>query len=288
MPALPPWTTLPLRLGALLLLAYALAGVALYLASDRLIFLPGPSSYDHGPEHVALRTSRGGTVTAVHLPNDSARFTILFSHGNAEDLGDNGGFFAALHAAGFAVLAYDYDGYGTSAGRPSEAGAYAAADAAYAHLTETLGVPPERILLHGRSLGGAVSIELASRRPAAGLVLESTFTSPSRVVFGRRVFPFDPFPSLSRISRVRVPVLVVHGTEDRTIPFAHGGELLRAADAPWRDSLWVDGAGHNDLARVAGDRYRAALRAFADRVAAAQDAAAAPDSVDATGGRGGS
>jgi fermentation-respiration switch protein FrsA (DUF1100 family) len=267
--ALPAWAAVPLRLAALLVVLYALAGVALYLAADRLIFLPGPSSYAHGPRHLALRTARGADVTALHLPNPAARFTVLFAHGNAEDLGDDEAFLEEMRRAGFAVLAFEYDGYGTSTGRPHEAGAYAAADAAYRHLTETLGVPPARILLHGRSLGGAVAVELASRRPAAGLVLESTFTSPSRVLFGRRVFPFDPFPSLARIGGVRVPVLVMHGTRDATIPFAHGRQLLAAAGGTG-DSLWVEGAGHNDLAHVAGDRYWAALRAFAARVEAGQ------------------
>jgi abhydrolase domain-containing protein 17 len=160
------------------------------------------------------------------------------------------------------VLAYDYPGYGASTGAPSEAGAYAAADAAYDYATRTLGIPPERIIIHGRSLGGGVAVDLASRRPSAGLVLESTFLSASRVGFGFRPFVFERFNSVAKVSRIRCPTLVIHGQADPVIAFAHGRALFAALRVP-KDSLWVPRAGHNDLALVAGDRYWTALKTFA-------------------------
>jgi fermentation-respiration switch protein FrsA (DUF1100 family) len=93
-------------------------------------------------------------------------------------------------------------------------------------------------------------------------VLESTFTSAFRVPVARTVFPFDRFATGSRLRRVRVPVLVIHGTRDEVIPFSHGERLLDGVRSP-RSHLWVEGARHNDLALVAGERYWSALRGFA-------------------------
>lgn len=160
------------------------------------------------------------------------------------------------------MLAYDYSGYGLSTGRPSERAAYADVDAAYDHLTRTEGVPPERIIAHGRSLGGGVAADLASRRPVAGLVLESTFTTIHGVVSGFPLVPFDRFRTWSKLPRVRAPVLVIHGTEDEVIGFAHGQRLFQRAPSPKRH-YWVRGAGHNDLTWVAGDEYWRVMQDFA-------------------------
>ena len=166
-----------------------------------------------------------------------------------------------LHDLGYAVLFYDYHGYGTSQGQPSEAHLYLDIDAAYAYLTETLKVPPARIIIYGRSLGGAPSIDLATRKPVAGLVLQSTFTTAFRVVTQIPLLPFDKFHSIDKIVRVRCPVLVIHGRADQVIPFHHGVELYHAVRAPKR-CCWVAGADHNDLVEVAGDQYIAALDDF--------------------------
>ncbi|MDB4948190.1 MAG: hypothetical protein JWM27_839 [Gemmatimonadetes bacterium] len=251
-----------LRMLKVLAALYVLATVVMYFAANALIFHPHPPAYRLADGYLALATARGDTVAARWLPNPGSRYTVLFSHGNAEDLSDDDAFLRRLHDAGFAVLAYDYPGYGASTGTPTEPGAYAAADAAYDHATRVLHVPPDRILLHGRSLGGAVAVDLASRRPAAGLVLESAFSSASRVAFGFRPFVFERFNSIAKIARVRVPVLVIHGGADRVIPAEHGHRMFARFAGPKR-SLWVPGAGHNDVAAVAGASYWNALGAFA-------------------------
>lgn len=257
-------TSRVLRVLALLLLAYAAFCLLVWWGADRVVFQPPPAGYDDGPDLVRLATADGDTVAALHLPNPRAEFTVLFAHGNAEDVGWSRPFFEELRRAGFSVLAFDYPGYGTSTGRPSERGAYRAADAAYAHLAATLGIPPERIIVHGRSLGGAVAVELVRRRPAAGLVLESTFTSTAAVL-PARIVPFDRFATLPKLRDVRVPTLVIHGTRDEVIPFAHGERILTALPGP-KEAFWVDGAGHNDLALVAGEPYWQRLRGFAERL----------------------
>ncbi len=253
--------TFALSVAGLLAVLYLLAGGLVWWYSERLIFMPHAPGYSAGVGKVP--TADGDSIAVVWLPNPEARYTILFSHGNAEDLGDLRPFLADLRGAGFSVLAYDYRGYGMSTRRaPTETRAYEDLAAAYAHLTGPLGVPPERVILHGRSLGGGIASHLASRRPAAGLVLESTFVSAFRVPVTRPLFPFDRFATAARLRDVRYPVLVIHGTRDEVVPYWHGPALLAAANAP-RTHFWVEGAGHNDLASVAGPRYFQALRDFA-------------------------
>lgn len=244
------------------LLTYAGLLVFAYFRSDRMIFQPRPSSYSDSPSILKLKTADGETISARYLQNPDAAYTILFSHGNAEDLGSVSPFLEELHRMGFVVFAYDYHGYGTSSGTPSEQAAYRDIDAAYAYLTTTLRVEPRQIIAYGRSLGGAVAADLASRKTVGGLVLESSFVSAFRVVTRIRLLPFDRFDTLSKLPAIRCPILVVHGRQDEVIPFRHGERLFEAANEPKR-SLWVESAGHNDVALIAADELEQGLKAFA-------------------------
>lgn len=215
-----------------------------------------------------MRAEDGARIATLHLPNPNATFTILFSHGNAEDLGHLAPLLEQLRRAGFSVLAYDYRGYGQSTGGPpSAAGAYRDVRAVYRYAVERLGVEPARLILLGRSVGSGPAAELAAREPVGGLVLESAFTSTFRVVTGLPLLPFDRFPNLRHVQRARCPVLVIHGTEDDVIPASHGRRLYDAAPEPKRLHL-VEGAGHNDLVLVAGEEYWRVLRSFAELVRA--------------------
>jgi len=242
--------------GALLLFAV--------LGSDRLLFQPHPSSYPGAPDLLRLATPGGATIAARYLPTPGADapYTILYSHGNAEDLGDITPLLERLQGLGFAVLAYDYEGYGESEGAPSEERVIQDIDAAYAYLTEQRRVPPARIIAYGRSLGGGPAVDLASRAPIGGLILESTFMSVFRVVTRVPLFPGDRFENLEKMARVTCPVLVMHGRLDALIPLHHGEALLAAARGPKR-SLWVDAAGHGDLPFVAEAAYDEAITDFA-------------------------
>jgi hypothetical protein len=232
--------------------------------SDRMIFLPPSPSYDARTLPVTRITTDDGNVIAVlHLPNPEARYTLLFSHGNAEDLGYLAPFLLQLHDIGFAVLAYDYRGYGLSTGGPpGTAGSYRDEAAVYRHATQNLKIPPGRIILHGRSVGSGPAVELATREPVAGLIVESGFVSIFRVLTRWPLLPFDKFPNLKRIPQVRCPVLVIHGRQDEIIPFWHGEKLFAAAPQP-KYSAWMAVAGHNDLAAVAWEEYVKALQDFA-------------------------
>jgi len=257
------------RVARILALACAAAVGAFYLMAhfaDRLIFIPPPSTYGPTlPGLVRLPTATGDTVAGLLAEAPGAPFAVLFTHGNAEDIGLLAEYAEAYRALGVTFLALDYPGYGLSTGEPSEPGAYAAADAALAWLGER-GFPPARVVLHGRSLGGAVSVDVASRAAAAALILESTFTSAFRVMLPWSGIPGDRFTSLAKLPRVRCPVLVIHGTRDEVVPFAHGREIFDALPADRRTSWWVEGAGHNDLLWVTGERYWQELATFLARV----------------------
>jgi fermentation-respiration switch protein FrsA (DUF1100 family) len=193
-------------------------------------------------EDIELITAEGTRIHAWWCPTEGwhpEQGAVLYSHGNAGNLSHRAeGIARWQQHMGEAVLIYDYPGYGKSTGRPSEPGCYAAAHAGYDWLTGDKQVAPERILLYGGSLGGAVAVDLASRRPYRAMVLVSTFTSIPDMA--RIVYPWLPtrwlirnrFDSLSKIARCRRPLFIAHGTGDRLIPFSQGQRLFAAANEP--------------------------------------------------------
>jgi len=249
------------RLGLFLLFLYGCFAVWIFFFADRMIFLPQPSSYKDTRKIIKLKTRDNSLISAVYLPQEAATYTILYIHGNAEDLGDIRPGLERLQHQGFNVFAYDYHGYGTSEGKPSEKNAYQDVDAAYDYLTGPLRIPPEQILVYGRSVGGGSGVDLAVRKPLGGLILEGSFTTAFRVVIPIPILPFDKFTNIDKIKKVNCPVLVMHGVRDEIVPFQHGEALFTAAPSP-KLSLWVDEAGHNDFVRVAGERLDQVLREF--------------------------
>lgn len=250
-----------LRIMRSIIFIYACLCLYAYFFTDRMIFLPQPSTYQDNNQILKLTTKDGVKISAVYLPNPQAKFTILYSHGNAEDLGEISLVLEELRNLGFAVFAYDYRGYGTSQGSPSEKTAYKDIDAAYDYLTQKLAVPPEKIILYGRSIGGGPSVDLASRQPVGGLILENTFVSIFRVVNQVPLFPFDKFNNIEKIKKVRSPVLVMYGKADTIIPFWHGEKLFAAANEPKR-FLAIETAGHNDFRETGSKEYDQALQEF--------------------------
>lgn len=257
-----PHRSVLLQLLVPLLVGYAVVVLIALLAADRLIFQPPPAPHDMPPGVQLLELPGGDDLATLYLPRPDAAYTLLYSHGNAEDLRHVRPHLEQLRAAGFGVFAYDYSGYGASGGAPSEAAVYRNAADAYRHMVTNLGIPAGRIVVYGRSLGGGAALDVAARFPVAGVILESTFVSAFRIVTRVPLLPFDRFPNLRKIRRVHRPVLVIHGTADEVVPFQHGQRLYQAAPEP-KQALWVPGAGHNNLPDVAGEDYIRALQRFA-------------------------
>ena len=248
-----------------LLTSYLFLNLCAYFFAERLIFQPPVSTYQDTPEIIKLTTQNRQQISALYLSNSDAKFTILYSHGNGSDLGTIRPVIEIIRQIGFSVLAYDYQGYGTSQGYPSEQNTYQDVEAAYHYLTQTLGIPPARILLYGFSVGSGPSLHLATRHAVAGVILEGAFTSVFRVVTYFPLLLFDRFPNLDRIRTLRQPLLIIHGTQDRVIPFHHGKTLYQQANPP-KQFLPIAQADHNNLIDVAGDRYEQALKNFAQQI----------------------
>ncbi|MGA3072655.1 MAG: alpha/beta hydrolase [Bryobacteraceae bacterium] len=262
---------MPLYLVGLAVLIYG----AIYFVVSRLIFRP--LRYPGGPWHtqaelgaldVWLRTSDGVRLHAwlvkppVEAPD--SRLVTMYLKGNGTNLANRPGHLREIAAAGSSVLILDYRGYGKSQGRPTERGLYRDADAGYDHLIG-MGYQPAQIVVLGESLGAAVAVDLARRRPCAGVILECAFTSFSAMA-GTIVplvgqFFASGFNSLRKIAGVHAPLLIIHGDHDTFAPYAMARALFAAANQP--KSLWtVEGATHIDIVQVAGPLYRARLQAF--------------------------
>lgn len=240
-----------------LLIVGAVYGTLLLIGlilSDSIMFQPQPSSYADSTDIIKLNSADGSVISARFLDNPAADYTIIFSHGNAEDMGNLLSLMEQFRQQGFSLITYDYSGYGTSSGRPSEQAVFSNIEAVYDYLINKRGVRPERIIAWGRSIGSGPSVNLAATRKVGGLVLESAFTSAFRVMTHIKLLPFDRFDNLRALKLVSCPVLVLHGVEDEIIPFWHGRKLYEAVGGI-KEYLWVEGAGHNDLPAVAGARY---------------------------------
>ena len=248
-----------------LILIYLTFAIVIYFQVEKLIFLPPPSTYQDTDEIIKLTSEDGTKLSAIHLSNSNAKYTILYAHGNASDLGMIKPKLEQLQDIGFSVLGYDYRGYGTSEGKPSEKNAYKDIDTAYNYLTQELKIPPQQIIPFGRSVGGGSAIDLAARKPVAGLIAESTFTSIFKVKVPIKILPFDKFPNLAKISQVKCPVLIMHGKLDEVVPFYHSEQLLKKAPSQ-KLSLWLEDAKHNNFSYVAGERYTKILKEFIELV----------------------
>ena len=257
-------------------LIVAVAYGALYWFANRSVYFPSKypeGSWDVqtqlGAADVWLDAADGVRIHGWQVDRPGAQFVTLYSHGNAGNITDRYDHFHEIASAGSSVLMIDYRGYGKSSGRPTEKGIYRDADAAYDHLIRE-GRRAEQIILHGESLGTAVAVDLASRRPCAGVVLEAPFTSGKDVA--RTVLPvIGPlvmwsFDSRKKIGRIHAPVLIIHGDRDEIIPTRLGQALFAAAPEP--KSIWiVPGAHHNDIVETAGANYRQHLQSFYESLA---------------------
>jgi len=270
-----------------LIVGLLIVGLLIWLMQPRLVFFPfqqqvsTPADLGLAFEDVTIETVDGERLAGWFVPAPRERrrdLTLLFLHGNAGNISHRGDSLWIFAQLGLDVLIIDYRGYGRSSGSPSEKGLYLDADAAWRWLTEGRGVPANRILLFGRSLGGAVAAELAGRlgsepgaaasgQPAA-VVIESGFDEVASLA--RHHYPLltaviplrFEFRAAEAIARTRAPVLVLHSPDDEIVPYALGRRLFAAAPEPKR---FVDlRGGHNDGFLVSQPDYQKAIADFLD------------------------
>lgn len=241
-----------------LMLGYAALAALLFIFQSRFIYFPEMGREDRATpallqlpfEDVHLATADGETLHGWFVPAPQARATVLFLHGNAGSIAHRLDWLPMFQRLRLSALLFDYQGYGASTGRPSEAGTYADAEAAWRHLTEDRRIPPGRIVVLGESLGGAVAARLAARGRPAALVLHSAFTSAPDLAAD--LYPFLParlltrfdYDTLGAVKALHCPLLVAHSPQDEIVPVAHGRRLYEAAAEP---KQWLELAGsHND------------------------------------------
>jgi len=246
--------------------------VLLFFYQPRMVYFPlavvlhKPSDIGLAYEPVTLLTEDNVRLAGWYVPCAAARGAVIMCHGNGGNIGDNLNSMGVFHKLGLNVLVFDYRGYGESAGKPSEEGTYRDARAAWQYLVEQRKMPPDKIIIFGRSLGGAVAAGLAEQVVPAALVLESTFTSIPDM--GELDYPWLPvrllcryrYNTLARMERINCPVLIAHSREDGMIPFQQGRKLFAAAREP---KTFVELSGdHNDGAVLISTDYRQVLDAF--------------------------
>ena len=265
---------------AYVLVVLTLTIAAVWLMQRRLIYFPDrsapPPAVDvvPGAQDVTLRTADGLRLTAwlVRPRGSDRRVGILIAPGNAGNRLARAPLAAALADLGLTVLLLEYRGYGGNPGRPTETGLAQDARAARAYLINQAGVPADRLIYYGESLGAAVVAALAAEHPPAGLVLRSPFSDLAAV--GREHYPFlpvrlllrDRFPVTDSVRRVGAPTVVVYGTADSIVPPAQSIAVAKAAAGPVR-LIAVDGADHNDASLLAGGQLLAAIRDLGDQLA---------------------
>lgn len=258
-----------LRSGMLLILGLNLV---LYFMQPQLAFYPvqsleaTPAVINLPYQEVSLNTRDGERLHGWYLPHEGAEYTLLFLHGNGGNISHRLLSLQLFHELGLNVLIFDYRGYGQSTGEPDEKGLYADAQSAWLYLTGQRGIAPEHILIFGRSLGGAVAVNLAAREQAAALILESTFSSAGDMagVFFPLLSPLlyvrYEFPSEQLIEQVNIPLLMMHSTEDEIIPYELGKRLYQAAGEPKR---WHRlGGDHNSGFLKDAEAYKEVWREF--------------------------
>lgn len=211
-------------------------------------------------EDVWFQAGDGTKLFGWYVEQGAASGVLLWCHGNAGNIINRLENLGALYRAGLSVFIFDYRGYGRSQGAPSEEGLYQDALGAYDYLTRRRMIRPERIVIFGRSLGASVAVELASQKPAAGLILESSFPSIEAVAkFHYGGLPVHwllgaEYRLIDRLPQVSLPKLIIHGDQDDIIPLELGQQVFEAAK-PQKSMYVIKGADHNNTYQVGGEPY---------------------------------
>ena len=254
---------------------YVLLALMLFLFQDKMVFLsslPGrtltatPQDAGFEYEDVTLETSDGLKLHGWYVPAAKSSGVVLFLHGNAGNISHRLDSIAIFREIGLDTLIIDYRGYGRSQGKPSEKGTYLDAEAAWHYLVSSRGVAADRIIIFGRSLGGAVAAWLANQHRPAALIIESSFSSA--LDMARKLYPFMPvrlitrleYPVSDYLSQLQCPLLVVHSRDDEMIPFSMAeANYASAAEPKSLLEIWGD---HNNGFLLSRDRYLPGLNEF--------------------------
>ncbi len=254
-----------------LLCAFFLSGCVsqyLYHPSNEVRATPATIGFAYDPG--SLETADGIRLAAWWIPSESPRGTLLFCHGNAGNISDRLDSIRIFHRLALNVLIFDYRGYGNSSGRPSEQGIYKDVEAAWNYLQNIRRIDPQKIVVFGRSFGGAIAAWVTQDHPPGALILEGAFTSLREAARDRLPSFFvhllvpEQYTTIRYLSRVQCPVLIIHSLDDEVIPFHHGEELFTAAKGI-KEFLVIRGP-HNTGFLVSRSLYKSAMDSFFSKV----------------------
>jgi len=242
------------------LVLYFMQPVFLYGPVREVSSTPGELGLDF--ESVVFTSGDGLLLSGWYIPAENSELTVLFCHGNGGNMMHRLDSINIFHNLGLNCFIFDYRGYGTSEGKLSEKGTYLDARAAYEWLREEKEIPPDDIIIFGRSLGGSIAAQLASRVEAKALIIESSFTS--YVDMGKKFYPYMPvrwfarfsYRTIDYVKSVHCPVMIIHSRDDEIVSFEFGLELYEAANEP-KEFVEIFG-GHNDSFLVSSEIYNKA------------------------------
>ncbi len=225
---------------------------------DNVNVLPADQLPD-GIEEFSVTTDDQVKIQGLYLPLADSSKVLIYFHGNAGNIYHRIPSLVQLRKAGVSVVGASYRGYGNSEGTPSEAGIYRDGDAVYRYVTEKLGYPKGNIIVLGRSIGTAVALYIAEHNEIGGLILVTPLTSGKAHAEASGLgvvssIADNSFDNITRIGHVKAPLLVIHGTDDRVIPFFMGKEIFDSATTS-KQFIKIEGAGHNDLQERYGQFY---------------------------------
>ena len=254
---------------------YVIIVAAVYLMQSRMIYFPTrdlyatPAQYGLKFEDLFIDSEDGKKIHGWYVPADSARATVIFCHGNAGNISHRLQTVELFNQLNLSVLIFDYQGYGKSEGSPTENGTYRDAQAAWDYLINEKNISSDKIIIYGRSLGGAIAAHLAKQNRAKALMLESAFSSLSDLA--TKLYPYLPIKLISKfkydtaehIRQIKLPVLIIHSPNDEIIPFEQGQKLYDLANEP-KQFLEIRGP-HNDSLNSSGKHYIDGIVAFLDK-----------------------
>ena len=240
---------------------------SLYFPLRKIESTPRDTGLDY--EEVFVTTKDGIQISAWFIPSESPQATILFSHGNGGNISHRLEKMKILNDLDLDIFIFDYRGYGMSKGNPSEEGLYLDAEAVYDYLINEKKIPAGKIIGYGESLGGAVIIDLASKRELGGIIIEGSFTSIRDMA--KKYFPFIPafvyktrFNSFEKIKSVKSPKLHFHSITDEIVPFELGKKLFDNALEP-KEFVKLQG-GHNDSFIISQGVFITGIDSFLDNL----------------------
>ncbi|CRG93107.1 alpha/beta hydrolase, putative [Plasmodium gallinaceum] len=231
---------------------------------NKIIFnAPSEGSFENFDLDLIYIETENHEKVAAHFINRNAPLTILFCHGNSENiymLYDY--FYETSRIWDVNIFLYDYLGYGKSTGIASEENMYLSGNAVYDYMVNNLNIKPDSIVIYGKSIGSCAAVELASNRIVKGIILQSAILSLLNICFKTRfIFPFDSFCNINKIKNIPCYIFFIHGTEDKIVPFYHGISLYEKCKLKVHPYWVIDGK-HNDIEIIENEKFNEHIKSF--------------------------